>query len=151
MEKTTWIRDITHMVQSATAGFPAVTVDELQKEFPGLRHRVEQLEAEKTSLEQENKSLRQLLERAIEHRQKSHTELVLLLTGLVSKLPMNDVGVIVSRLVEHNTNVTQYLSALTKGTVDGIEAFQPSVLKTLEEAKREIAAALKPVIEELLQ
>jgi hypothetical protein len=151
MEKTAWIRDITHMVQSATAGPPAVTVDELQKEFPGLRHRVEQLEAEKTSLEQENKSLRQLLERTIEHRQKSHTELVLLLTGLVSKLPINDVGVIVSRLVEHNTNVSQYLGALTKGGADHAIFSQPAVLKTLEETKRELLAALKPLVEELKQ
>src|SRR5258708_33218004 len=132
MEKTASIRDIIHMVQSATAGPPAVTVDELQKEFPGLRQRVEQLEAEKTSLEQENKALRELLERTIEHRQKSHSELVLLLTGLVSKLPINDIGVIVSRLVEHNTSVSEYLAALIKGTVDASCVFAPpAVLKTL--------------------
>jgi hypothetical protein len=138
------------MVQSATVDGPAVTADESQKDWQELRLRVEKLEAEKTSLEQENKSLRQLLERTIEHRQKSHSELVLLLTNLVSKLPINDVGVIVSRLVEHNTNVSQYLCALTKGAADHA-IFQPAVLKTLEETKRELLAGLKPVVEDLLR
>ena len=140
------------MVQSESgSAAPLIPAEEIQKGWQELRLRVEKLEAERTLLEQENKSLRQLLERSIEHRQKSHSELVLLLTGLVSKLPMNDVGVIVSRLVEHNTNVNEYLAALTKGAVDGMPAFQPTVLKTLEETKRELQAALKPVIEELLQ
>src|SRR5205814_1441760 len=76
---------------------------------------------------------------------------VLLLTGLVSKLPINDVGVVVSRLVEHNTNVNQYLAGLTKGAADGDFSFaQPAVLQNLEEAKRELAAAFRPVVEELL-
>lgn len=142
------------MVQSATlapAAAPLMSADELQKEWHELRIKVEQLEAEQTTLEQENKSLRQLLERVIEHRQKSHNELILLLTGLVSKLPINDVGVVVSRLVEHNTNVTQYLAALTKGVADGALNFQPTVLKDLEQTKRELAAAVKPAIEELLR
>ncbi|HZR17936.1 MAG TPA: hypothetical protein VFE51_11475 [Verrucomicrobiae bacterium] len=140
------------MVQSELpSAAPLTSSEEIQKEWHELRLRVEKLEAQRTTLEQENKSLRELLERSIEHRQKSHTELVLLLTGLVSKLPMNDVGVIVSRLVEHNTNVSQYLAALTKGSVDGLPALQPTVLKTLEETKRELSAALKPVIEELMQ
>lgn len=142
------------MVQSATlaaAAAPLMPADELQKEWHELRVRVEQLEAEQTTLEQENKSLRQLLERVIEHRQKSHSELILLLTGLVSKLPINDVGVLVSRLVEHNTNVTQYLAALTKGAADGALSFQPTVLKDLEQTKRELAEALKPAVEELLR
>ncbi len=151
MEKTPAIRDIVDMVQSATVAAPVVTVEEIQKGWPELRLRVEQLEAERSVLEQENKALRELLERSIEHRQKSHSELVLLLTGLVSKLPMNDIGVIVSRLVEHNTNVTQYLAALIKGTVDANFVFdQPAVLKNLEETKRELVAALKPVVEELM-
>ena len=150
MEKRLSIRNIEYMVHSEPVSAATLGTDELEKGWQELRLRVEKLEAERTSLEQENKSLRELLERSIEHRQKSHSELVLLLTGLVSKLPMNDVGVIVSRLVEHNTNVSQYLSALTKGTADGLPAFQPAVLKTLEETKRELNAALKPVIEELL-
>ncbi len=142
------------MVQSSTesAAAPLMMADEIQKGWHELRLRVEHLEAERSNLEQENKALRQLLERVIEHRQKSHSELILLLTGLVSKLPINDVGVIVSRLVEHNTNVTDYLAALTKGAVDGSLVFsQPTVLKDLEETKRELAATLKPIIEELMQ
>lgn len=146
------IVNIMGMVQSATvAAAPQVTADEVQKGWQELRLRVEQLEAERTTLEKENKDLRQLLERVIDHRQKSHSELILLLTGLVSKLPINDVGVIVSRLVEHNTNVSQYLSALGKGAVDGSLAFQPTVLKNLEETKRELAGTLKPIIEELVR
>jgi hypothetical protein len=151
LEKRTSIRDIVAMVQSATGEAPAVTADEIQKGWHEIRSRVEKLEAEKTSLEQENKSLRQLLERTIEHRQKSHSELVLLLTNLVSKLPINDVGVIVSRLVEHNTNVAQYLGALTKGVVDHAMFSQPAVLKSLEDTKRDLLAALKPVVEDLVQ
>src|SRR5258708_35195070 len=126
------------MVQSELASAaPLMPADEIQQGWHDLRLRVEKLEAERTSLEQENKSLRQLLERSIEHRQKSHTELVLLLTGLVSKLPMNDVGAIISRLVEHNSNVSQYLTALTKGSIEALAALQPAVLKSLEETKRE--------------
>lgn len=153
MANTGSIGNIMGMVQSVTAPVaPPVTAEEMQKGWQELRLRVEQLEAERASLDQENKTLRQLLERTIEHRQKSHSELVLLLTGLVSKLPINDVGVVVSKLVEHNTSVTQYLAALTKGTVDGSLAFsQPTVLKNLEETKRELAAALKPLVNELLQ
>src|SRR5258708_17994889 len=132
MEKTASIREIVGMVQSATVAAPVVTVDEIQKAWPELRLRVEQLETERSALEQENKALRELLERAIEHRQKSHSELVLLLTGLVSKLPINDIGVVVSRLVEHNTSVSEYLAALIKGTVDASCVFAPpAVLKTL--------------------
>src|SRR2546421_7260886 len=109
MEKLASIRNIDPMVEcEPVSASPLMTADEIQKGWQELRLRVEKLEAERTSLEQENKSLRELLERSIEHRQKSHTELVLLLTGLVSKLPMNDVGVIISRLVQHNTNVSQY-------------------------------------------
>jgi hypothetical protein len=152
MEKTQRIRDIVDMVQSATVAAPVVTVEEMQKGWHELRLRVEQLEAEKRVLEQETKALRELLERSIEHRQKSHSELVLLLAGLVSKLPINDIGAIISRLVEHNTNVNQYLGALIKGTVDAnFEFAQPAVLKNLEETKRELVAALKPVVEELMR
>lgn len=133
---------------SAPAPAPAVSAEEIQREWPQLTLKVAQLEAAREGLQQENKALRDLLERAIEHRQKSHGELVLLLTGLVSKLPMNDVGAIVARLVEHNSNVSQYLAALIKGTSEA-EAFRPTVLKNLEQTRRDLLAALKPVIEEL--
>jgi hypothetical protein len=124
--------------------------EEPQPNSPDLRLKLNQLESEKNALEQEVKALRNLLERTIDHRQKSHNELVLLLTGLVSKLPINDVGGIVARLVEHNNNVSQYLAALIKGTAD-VVAFQPAVLKTLEQTKRDLSAALKPAVEDLLK
>jgi hypothetical protein len=124
--------------------------DETQPNSPDLLLKLNQLESEKNALDQEVKALRNLLERTIDHRQKSHNELVLLLTGLVSKLPINDVGGIVARLVEHNNNVSQYLAALIKGTAD-VVAFQPAVLKTLEQTKRDLSAALKPAIEDLLK
>jgi hypothetical protein len=108
------------------------------------------VEADKSALEHENKALRLLLERVIEHRQKSHSELVMILTNLVSKLPLNDMGVIVSKLVEHNANASQYLAALCKGTAD-VTTPQPDILKTLDQLKHDLRAALKPVIEELLR
>lgn len=109
-----------------------------------------QLEADRGVIEQEIKALRQLLERLIEHRQKSHGELVLLLTTLVSKLPLTDIGGLVSRLVEHNSNVSHYLAALAKGTAE-LDIPQPTVLATLDHTKRDLAAAIKPLVEELLQ
>src|SRR5260370_7821657 len=99
------------MDSTDTIIFRAPSVKENPQEGEELILRVRQLEAEHTALREENKKLRFLLDRAIEHRQKSHSELVLLLTTLVSKLPINDVGVIVSRLVEHNARVIQYLPA----------------------------------------
>lgn len=126
------------------------SLEEIREGWHELTSRVGQLEAERNLLEQENKALRFLLERVIDHRQKSHSELVLLITGLVSKLQINDIGVLVSRLVEHNTNVSQYLAALVKGTVD-VAMPQPSILKTLEQTKRDLSAALKPLIDELVQ
>ena len=59
----------------------AASVEEIQQGWHELTSRVGQLEAERNLLEQENKALRFLLERVIDHRQKSHSELVLLLTG----------------------------------------------------------------------
>ena len=91
-----------------------------------------------------------MVERSIEHRQKSHGELILLLTGLVGKLPINDVGVVVSRLVEHNARLGEMCGALTKGNIDaGLP--QPTILKALDDTKRDLLNALKPAVEELLQ
>src|ERR1039458_10810953 len=101
------------------AASPAAQMEDIQKGCNELKLRMEQLEADRGALEQENKALRVLLERAIENRQRSHSELVSILTTLVSKLPVNDVGGIVSKLVEHGTNVSQALAALTKGTAGG--------------------------------
>ena len=129
---------------------PPASLEEIQQGWNALTLRVGQLEAEKIALDQENKALRSLLERVIDHRQKSHNELVLIMTTLVSKLPLNDLGAIVARLVEHNTNVSHYLAALVKGTVD-VQLPQPEVLKTLEQTKRDLLAALKPAIDELIK
>jgi hypothetical protein len=128
----------------------ATSLEEIQKGWHELTLRVGQLEAEKAAFEQENKALRLLLERVIEHRQKSHGELVLLLTSLVGKLPLNDVGAIISRLVEHNTNVSQVLSSLAKGTTE-VSLAPPTALKTLDTTKKDLVAALKPLVDELIQ
>jgi hypothetical protein len=138
------------MMQTEIAPPPPTPAEGVPNSPDELRLRVEQLEAECTALEQENKALRALMERALEHRQKSHSELVLILTTLVSKLPLNDVGVIVSKLVEHNSNVSQVLTGMCKGTADA-ELPQPEVLKTLENAKRDLLAALKQAAEELIK
>jgi hypothetical protein len=127
---------------------PAATTEDIQKGWNELKLRVEQLEADRGALQQENKALRVLLERAIEHRQKSHSELVNILTTLVSKLPVNDIGVIISKLVEHNTNVSQVLGAMTKVT-DEAELPQPEILKTLDRTKRDLLAAAKQAAAEL--
>ncbi len=129
---------------------PVVSLDEVQRDWMDLKSRVGQLEGERAVLEQENKTLRTLLERVVEHRQRSHGELVHLLTNLVSKLPINDVGVVVSKLVEHNSNVAEVCAALSKGTVDAALP-QPTVLKNLEQSKRDLLAAIKPAVDELLQ
>lgn len=129
---------------------PTASVEEMQQGWHELRLRVSQLEAERAALEHENKSLRNLFERVVEHRQRSHGELVLLLAGLVSKLPITDVGLMVSKLVEHNAHVTEVCAALAKGKVDG-GLPQPAVLKALDNTKRELAAALKPAVEQLIQ
>ena len=129
---------------------PAALLEEIQEGWNALKLRVEQLEADRGALEQENKTLRVLLERAMEHRQKSHSELVNILTTLVSKLPLNDIGVIISKLVEHNTSVSHVLAALTKGTAEA-ELPQPEILKTLDQTKRDLRAALKQEAAELAQ
>ena len=128
----------------------AASVEDMQKGWHDLVLRVQQLESDRSAMEHENKALRSLLERVIEHRQKSHNELVLILTGMVTKLPLNEVGVIVSRLVEHNNNVSHVLAALVKGTADA-DMPQPEVLKTLEQAKRDLTAAFKQALEELIK
>jgi hypothetical protein len=138
------------MAEPEHAAQAPASLEEIQKGWYELQLRVGQLEAEKLALEQENKSLRFLLERVIDHRQKSHNELVLILTTLISKLPLNDLGAIIARLVEHNTNVSQYLAALIKGTVDA-HLPEPTILKTLDQTKRDLLAALKPVIEDLIR
>jgi hypothetical protein len=121
----------------------------MQKGWRELTLRVRELEAGRKTLEQENKTLRVLMERAIEHRQKSHGELTLLLSGLASKLPVNDIGALVSRLVEHNTSVNQYLAALLNSAALP-DLPQPVPLQTLDQAKRNLVAALKPAVAALI-
>jgi hypothetical protein len=137
-------------MKNEQAASPEALVEDIQKGWNELKLRVEQLEADRGALEQENKTLRALLERAIDHRQKSHSELVLILTTLVSKLPLNDVGVIVSKLVEHNTNVSQVLAALTKGAAEA-DLPLPEILKTLDQTKRDLLTAIKQATEELIR
>jgi len=124
--------------------------EEVQRGWHELKLKVEQLNAECDALEKDNHNLRQLIGRVIEHRQKSHGELVMLLTGLVSKLPINDIGVVVAKLVEHNNNVNEVLAALVHGKADAPMPM-PAMLKALDQTKRELLAAIKPAVEELVR
>jgi len=126
------------------------SLEEIQQGWNELKLRIGQLEAERIALHQENKGLRTLVETVIAHRQKSHNELVLLLTTLVSKLPLNDIGVIVARLMEHNTNVNNFLTAIIKGGPE-TPMEQPQLLKTLEQTKHDLALATKAAASELIR
>ncbi len=137
------------MTSTESAPPTVASPDEVQKGWHELSLRVKQLEAERAAQEQENKTLRTLLQRSIDHRQKSHSELILLLTSLVSKLPINDVGVIVSKLVEHNANVTEVCSVLAHGKADAPLPV-PMVLKAMEDTKRELANLIKTTVDELV-
>jgi hypothetical protein len=138
------------MTPTVHAANGVASVEEIQKGWHEITLRVAQLEAERAVLEHENKTLRVLLQRVIEHRQKSHCELVLLLTGLVSKLQINDVGVLISKLVEHNKHVSDVLAALVHGkSEDSLP--QPQILKALDQVKRDLAAATQPLVEELIR
>ena len=137
------------MTSTESAPSTLASPEEVQQGWHELTLRVKTLEAECLAQELENKTLRTLLERVIEHRQKSHSELVLLLTGLVTRLPINDVGVIVSKLVEHNANVSEICAVLAKGKADA-PLPQPMVLKALEQTKRELAAMVKTTVDELI-
>src|SRR6516225_2184316 len=152
MEKSDRIVEYSPMAQSDTGNDtrPAPSIEEIQKGWQNLASRVDQLEAERGALAEENKALRALLEKTIEHRQKSHGELVNLIAGLVSKLPINDVGVVVSRLVEHNTHVTEVCAALANGKIEG-NVLQPAILKVMEQTKRDLTEAIKPTVEELIR
>jgi hypothetical protein len=130
------------------AASPAAPIEDIQKSCNELKLRMEQLEADRGALEQENKALRVLLERVIDCRQRSHSELVTILTTLVSKLPVNDVGGIITKLVEHSTNVSHALAALTKGTAEA-ELPRPEILETLDQTKSRLLAALKQATAEL--
>ncbi len=138
------------MTQTENGTAPVASIEEIQQGWRDFTLRIRQLEAERDILEQENKSLRSLLERVIEHRQKSHGELILLLTGLVSKLPINDIGIVVSKLVEHNSHVSEVCAVLAKGKVESTLP-QPAILKAMDQTKRDLTAAVKPLVEELVK
>ena len=138
------------MSQIQNGNGTVASVEEVQRDWHDLQLRVQQLETERTVLDQENKTLRSLVERVIEHRQKSHSELVNLLATLVSRLPINDIGVVVSRLVEHNQHVNEVCASLSKGKLDD-SLLQPILLKQLDKAKRDLTAAFKPEVEALLK
>ncbi len=125
-------------------------LENIQRDWNDLTLRVAQAETERAALEIDNKNLRTLLERAIEHRQKSHTELVNILATLVSKLPLNDVGIIVSKLVEHNTHVGEVSASLIKGKLEENQ-LQPAILKQLDKTKRDLTAMVAPAVAELIK
>ena len=138
------------MAQTENGAGPVASVEEMQKAWSNFTLRVAQLETNNSVLEQENKNLRRLLENVVEHRKKSHTELVNLIATLVSKLPSNDLGVIITRLVEHNSQVAEISAALLGGKV-GEGQLQPAILKLLDKTKRDLNAAVKPLVEELIK
>ena len=129
---------------------PVPSLEDIQRNWNDLTLRIQQSETEHRALEQENKALRSLLEKVVEHRKKSHGELVNLITTLVTKLPINDVGVIVSRLVEHSAAVNEVSAALIHGKNEE-NILQPAILRALDKAKRDLTAAIKPLAEELIR
>jgi hypothetical protein len=138
------------MSQSDKPATPVPSLEEIQRDWNEFTLRVKQSETECSILEQENKSLRSLLERVVEHRKKSHGELVNLITTLATKMPINDVGVIVSRLMEHSAAVNDVSAALVNGKNEE-NLLQPAILKALDKTKRELTAAIKPLVEELIK
>jgi hypothetical protein len=138
------------MSQPQNSNPAPVPLEEIQQSWSDLTLRVAQLETENTAIEDENKKLRSLVERVVEHRQKSHGELVNLIATLVSRLPLNDVSVVVSRLVEHNQHVTEVSASLIKGKLED-NLLQPALLKQLDKTKRDLNAAFKPEAEELIR
>jgi hypothetical protein len=150
LETAARIGEDVSMAENENGAGPVASVEEIQKSWHDLTLKVRQMDAELTMVEQENKVLRSLLERMVEHRQKSHAEMVSILTSLVTKLPINDIGVIVSRLVEHNTQVNEVCAALARGKIDDSQ-LQPVILKLLEKTKDNLAAFLKATVEELLK
>ena len=148
LERKRCIGEYVLMAENENGAAPVASIEEMQKAWHDLTLKVRQMDAELTMVEQENKVLRSLLERIVEHRQKSHAEMVGILTTLVTKLPINDIGVIVSRLVEHNAQVNEVSAALAKGKIDDSQ-LQPVILKVLEQTKDNLSALLKATVEEL--
>jgi hypothetical protein len=150
LETVARIGEDVSMAENENGAGAVPSVEEIQKAWQEMTLKVRQLDAELTMVEQENKAMRSLLERMVEHRQKSHAEMVSILTSLVTKLPINDVGVLVSRLVEHNAQVNEVCAALAKGKIDENQ-LQPVILKVLERTKTDLAVVLKSAAAELLK
>lgn len=138
------------MSENQNGAAPVPSLEEIQREWHDLTLRMQQSEAECRALEQENKNLRGLVEKAVEYRKKSHGELVNLITTLVTKLPINDVGVIVSRLVEHSAAVNEISAALIHGKNDD-NLLQPAILKAMDKVRRDLTGAIRPLVEELIR
>jgi hypothetical protein len=138
------------MAENQNGAAPVPSLEDIQREWPDLTLRIQQSETECRALEHENKALRGLIEKIVEHRKKSHGELVNLITTLVTKLPINDVGVIVSRLVEHSNAVNEVSAALIHGKNDE-NILQPVILKLLDKVRRDLLAAIRPLVEELIR
>lgn len=149
VEKCRFIDEYIIMSESQNGATPVPSLEEIQRDWHDLMLRMQQSETECTALELENKALRALVERVVEHRKKSHGELVNLITTLVTKLPINDVGVIVSRLVEHSASVNEISAALVHGKNEE-NMLQPAILKAMDKVRRDLTAAIKPLVEELI-
>jgi hypothetical protein len=150
VERFGFLNEIEYMAQTENHAAPPVSLEEVQQSWNQYTLRLERLETMNAALEHENKILRRLVENTIEYRKKSHTELVNLITTLVSKLPFNDLGVIITRLVEHNNQVAEISAAMLGGKL-GEDQLQPAVLKLLDKTKRDLTAAVKPLVDELIR
>ncbi len=76
LERTRGIGEYIFMAQTENDPGPVPSVEEIQKAWRELTLKVGQLDAELTAAQQDNKVLRSLMERMIEHRQRSHSELI---------------------------------------------------------------------------
>jgi hypothetical protein len=137
------------MTEPEFAERPAASVEEIQREWKELKLKVEQAAAERSTIEAENKALRFLMERLIEHRQRSHGDLVNFLVELVGKLPLNNIGLLVSRLVDHNAEVCEVCVGLLKGKAEVVS--KPALLKSLDDRKQAIRDAIRPAVEQLVR
>lgn len=138
------------MSETQNGAAPVPSLEQIQRDWHDVTLRIQQSESECHALEQENKALRALVEKVVEHRKKSHGELVNLITTLVTKLPINDVGVIVTRLVEHSAAVNEISAAIIQGkNEEGL--LQPAILRMLDKTKRDLTAAIPPLVEELIR
>ena len=86
------------MTEREIVASPVAAVEEIQQGWHELKSRVGQLEVQRLALQQENNPFA-CCSNASSITGKIAHELVIILTSLVTKLPLNDVGGIISRLV----------------------------------------------------